>query len=1270
MSILKKSYRFLLAVLLVAAIAFSVTACKKDTTKDKDKDPGETVIPGGDDTPGGDTPTTPGDEKPDPSVKYTVSFANVDEAAYPAIQVSKNGTVSVNPPQRTGATFLGWFLDDGFTTPFTMGATKITGNSTIYAKWKTNSAVNPGGDTPVVPTRYTVTFNSDGGSAIDPQTVEEGKTAFKPTDPQKAGYQFLGWYKGETKFDVTKNVITSDTNLVAKWQKLDAKIVAQGAYNESLYVEWKEGAPASASVEYSPAGESNWTQIDSELIRAKDTSTARADILGVKAGSYDIKITPSAGTSITVTNISVNAYDRSGYAHFKYTDGVGAYKDDGTLKNDAIVIYVTEQNKNTVMKDACAKYDCLNMFKIPTYSGTPGKDWGNKDAEGIGWWLNNAQYSMDNAASDKNKRPSNTYDATNGKNLAFKPANATHPIVIRFIGKVTVPEGCTAYDSEDEGGLKGDGGFMARMKNMKNVTIEGVGDDAEIYGWGFHFLAGSDAVNGQGKSFEVRNLKFDKYVEDAVGMEGVQSGGKITGSVDRCWIHNNTFLPGDGTNGGKQSATESDKAEGDGSIDFKRGEYMTSAYNYFADCHKTGLIGSSDSSLQYNISMHHNWYHNCGSRMPLARQANIHFYNNYVSIDPDAPEASYVHSIRANSYMFCEANYYFGCKDVTDAKGSGKGWNNVYLGCIGNNQLVDVTTREQAVSNSCAHFSGTDLSKFDTNPALFYYDAANKVSDCILDDAATARQKALQYAGRNGWGTENPKKQGNPTAKIRPNINDVTPSSPVPVPESGTLNITMPTSKGDVTVSGVMFTNISGITDGAVKGKQQIVTFMLSAEAQVTFTTTSTGIDAPDLVRSDGTVYVAGGEGTVKVTLPAGIYVICSGQYGHQPKETFISALSFESTANSAKAKLEAVNSAINEIGTVTLASGSAIENAKTLYNALNEKEKTAFAAAYPNQYEKIAAAEAQLATLQVQNVQTLIDAIGAVGENSYPAISAARTAYDALTATQKGQVSNYSTLTSAEADWANVAVISVNNQISALADASTVSSESDIKALLENYNSVKAAYDNLTSEQKNSVTNINKVTSGISRLEAALAPYTVRDMIAALPAKADVTLTDADTVKAAREAYDKLTADQKTVVGDITKLTDAEAAIKAISDQTTVAIFTSGNTALASNAGFTVSGKYNSKGSFEYNGNTYTAPLKMESSTSVTFTTAAAKKITVKIGSAGGQLKIDGTVYEDKDNDGFIVIDSLAAGNHSITKASGDPNLCYVLLEPSTTAA
>ncbi len=237
MNILKKSYRFLLAILLVAAIAFSVTACKKDTTSEKGNQE-ET-----------NNPTDPSNPaKPDPSVKYTVKFENVDKAAYPDMQISKNGTVSVAPPQRYDATFLGWYIDrECEASPFVMGSSLITSDTTLYAKWKNSSA----GETDRT---YTVTFNSDGGTAVAAQSVKEGKCAFKPNDPQKAGHQFLGWYNGNVKFDLSANVITSDITLIAKWQVLDAKIVAQGAYNESLYVEWKEGAPASASVEYSPAG--------------------------------------------------------------------------------------------------------------------------------------------------------------------------------------------------------------------------------------------------------------------------------------------------------------------------------------------------------------------------------------------------------------------------------------------------------------------------------------------------------------------------------------------------------------------------------------------------------------------------------------------------------------------------------------------------------------------------------------------------------------------------------------------------------------------------------------------------------------------------------------------------------------------------------------------------------------------------------------------------------------------------------------------------------
>lgn len=1234
MRTVKNLLKLVLVAVLSLAFAISVAACNTGSKPGNDIPGGNTEIPGG---------TDPDGETPDDSVKYTVEFKNVDSGAYPSIKVSKNGTVSVESPKRDDAIFLGWYMDEECTAlPFTVGATKITQNTVLYAKWKTKTV---GEETK----RYTVTFNSDGGNDVATQSVEEGGCAFKVT-PERAGYRFLGWYLGDSKYDFN-NVITQNITLIAKWSPLDSKIQAYGGYNESLYVEWTDGAPSQATVSYKAADANSWINVDSELVRAAGDSVARVDVVGIKAGDYDVKIQPSGGASVIELNdVSVAAYDRSGYAHFNHTEGVGAYNDDGTVKDNTLVIYVTDQNKNTV------NYGYVNGQKVDLtrylYQGKAG----------IGWILNNRAYSGQ----------INNYGITK---LCFTYG----AVAVRFIGtvnaekdetqegaKVSLIDGLTAYNSEENGGTKGDNGRMARMISAKNLTLEGIGIDATIYGWGFH-LVNNDTnykTNGAGSNFEVRNLTFQNYPEDAIGMEGnVQEPLKdfTKAPVTHCWVHNNTFLPGY-----CGSPTESDKAEGDGSCDFKRGEYFTLSYNYFTDCHKTNLIGASTSNLQYNVTMHHNWWNNCGSRVPYVRNSNVHFYNNYVSTADDGTN-DYVHDADGTSFIFSESNYYFNCKQLTRG-GIVKSWANTCYGCWGNTgTFKTVNSRDEAVSNSCVYRDGRSLADFDTNPEMFYYNAQTKQSDCLLDDSITARIKVLQFAGVNGWYNNNPKKDS--STPFKANVVQKSPAAAVPVPDDGELVITMPDAKNDATVNGVMFHNLSGIPvkGVSVKGKGQIITFMLATETEVSFKSEAGSPDyLAELIKSDGTVYVSKGT-QVSVVLPAGVYSISSGtgtRTGANAKEVTVSELKFRSTAGSAQAKLENLNNAINAIGNVTLSSGAAIAEAQSLLNSLNGDEIAAFDAAYPGQREKLSAAQSAYNDLSIRNVENLISAIGTVGDDSYPAIEAARRAYDNLPAALKDRVTNYSLLTSAENDWANRAVLAINNQIGALAAPSSAVGETDIKALLDSYNKVKSAYDKLTPEQQSGVTDINKVTSGIAQLEAALAPYSVRDMIAALPAKADIKMTDAAAVKAARDAYDKLTETQKTLVGDITKLTDAEDAIKEISEQTTVAIFTGDNPALATGAGFTVSGKYNSKSSFEYNGTTYNSPLKMESATSVTFTTATDKKITIKIGTAGGQLKIDGTVYKDEDNDGFIVIDSLGAGNHSITKASGDPNLCYVLLE------
>lgn len=66
---------------------------------------------------------------------------------------------------------------------------------------------------------YTVTFASDGGSAVSSQIVKTGSTIQEPEPPTREGYTFLGWYQGEEKWDFTKEMTAGDLPLTAKWRE-------------------------------------------------------------------------------------------------------------------------------------------------------------------------------------------------------------------------------------------------------------------------------------------------------------------------------------------------------------------------------------------------------------------------------------------------------------------------------------------------------------------------------------------------------------------------------------------------------------------------------------------------------------------------------------------------------------------------------------------------------------------------------------------------------------------------------------------------------------------------------------------------------------------------------------------------------------------------------------------------------------------------------------------------------------------------------------------
>ena len=85
-------------------------------------------------------------------------------------------------------------------------------------------------------TTYTVTFNTDGGSAVPDQKVEEGKKVSKPANPTKAGYTFVAWYRNSaktTQWNFDTDTVTANITLYAKWTSTSELAQYAGVWRSS-----------------------------------------------------------------------------------------------------------------------------------------------------------------------------------------------------------------------------------------------------------------------------------------------------------------------------------------------------------------------------------------------------------------------------------------------------------------------------------------------------------------------------------------------------------------------------------------------------------------------------------------------------------------------------------------------------------------------------------------------------------------------------------------------------------------------------------------------------------------------------------------------------------------------------------------------------------------------------------------------------------------------------------------------------------------------------
>lgn len=676
-------------------------------------------------------------------ISLTVKF--MDSAAVISSKAIDYGTAvsAVNAPEKTGYTFIGWTDKAGTAFDFSK---PITEDTEIYAKYEI--------------IQLKVEF-MDGTKVLSTETINYGQTAAMPSEtPQKDGYIFDNWYTDTEYTDVFEftSKIVEDTKIYAKFNQIiegQINITKSGGYNEGAYVEFSKLADVSLEnyeVYYKKANAASETKIDSELIREGDTAI-RADIVGLAAGTYDITVKVS-GTDMSKTLSGVEVYedDRSGYAHFNNASGIGAYKNDGTLKSNAVVVYVNDSNKNTVTATLGGKQytGLVNIIKACTKSSyvldirilgeIQTTQW-NAKTHGTG---NTAArqnqleetFNYTNDSSGWDESSSSNYSKLSAEQIIAKGINSMSNDEAKGI---TMLEGLTSNVLRNKkatsNGYEYDSYWnMLDVSGAYNITIEGIGTDAAIFQWGFAFK--------KCNSIEIKNIYFHDYTEDAVGFEGASNSDTDYGNY---WIHNCTFDIGVNN---WDVCYEADKGDGDGSTDLKYCHNVTVSYCQYNKTHKTNLIGSSDSALQYNITLHHNYYNECGSRLPLVRQANIHIYNNYYY-----KSTGYCSSIRANAFAFVENNYYDNAKNPYETVSSGalKAFGNIYDNCTTSGSYTKqntVSSRTEAVSGTCNPTGSADYSNFDTNAGIFYYDTVNQVSDVKnLLDANDVPSHCKEYSG-------------------------------------------------------------------------------------------------------------------------------------------------------------------------------------------------------------------------------------------------------------------------------------------------------------------------------------------------------------------------------------------------------------------------------------------------------------------------------------------------------------------------------------------
>lgn len=550
--------------------------------------------------------------------------------------------------------------------------------------------------------KSTVKFDTNNHGSLEDIILTKGNKLNEPSfDVSKySGEVFSGWYLEKECINKVSFPLQVDADITL--YALFNTPISQGitftktlGYQEGIALEFEKASGVNNySVYYkdSSQADSKYTKIDGMLIRDY-SSYIRADIVGLKQGSYDVKVVASNGYN-DLENIYGEVKNLNVIAHLRedmlFTSSIcpGAYNFDGTLKQDTIILYVTNDNIETISLNN-GKATFTGLFNI--LSGTCLK-------------------------------------------------NLTKPLDVRIIGNIT-------NSSLASTGLVIDGN---KMNYSKGITLEGIGNDAAFktgimfkgtkYGEVRNLASyenGSDKDDAFG--FEQTNdyiwaHNLDIFYGKNLGGDKAKGDGSLdckdTDHITVSYVH---FF-------------DSGKANLLG-MGNDNGHFASYHHNYYdnADSRQPRV-------RDYTVHVYNNYFKNISKYcIGNAKEANIFSENNYFdNVKYPYISGSQGHDIKADgtSTLSKEKG---GITKVYGDVYNGANTKTSYQEDPSNFDYYLASSRDEKVDSTILAKSGIAYSNFDTDASFYTYNVedASQAKASVLSYAGRIEKGDIQYEFTN-----------------------------------------------------------------------------------------------------------------------------------------------------------------------------------------------------------------------------------------------------------------------------------------------------------------------------------------------------------------------------------------------------------------------------------------------------------------------------------------------------------------------------------------